>query len=107
MNFETLAIYSAAFGFSIGAYVALRSVILVDLLGLEKLNNAFGLLMLFEGIATFIGPPIVGFLFDVLNSYTPGFILAGAMIALSGFMLFFMPLLQKNVSQNVPQLEMA
>lgn len=55
-NFETLAIYSAVFGFSIGAYVALRSVILVDLLGLEKLNNAFGLLMLFEGIATFIGP---------------------------------------------------
>lgn len=95
-----LAIYAATFGFTIGAYVALRTVILVDLLGLEKLNNAFGLLMLFEGIATFIGPPIVGFLYDVLHSYTPGFLLAGGMIGLSGLILFFMPALQKHISKE-------
>lgn len=44
----------------IGAYVGLTSVILVDLLGLENLTNAFGLLLLFQGIASFIGPPIGG-----------------------------------------------
>lgn len=43
-----------------GAYVSLTSVILVDLLGLEKLTNAFGLLLLFEGVACLIGPPITG-----------------------------------------------
>lgn len=48
-DFKTLAIYSAVFGYTIGGYVALRSVILVDLMGLDKLNNSFGLLMLFEG----------------------------------------------------------
>lgn len=42
-DFQTLAIYAAVFGFTVGGYVALRSVILVDLLGLDKLNNAFGL----------------------------------------------------------------
>lgn len=110
-------VYAAVFGFTVGAYVGLTSVILVDLLGLDKLTNAFGLLLLFQGIATFIGefsrfirhkykwlifvsisfssgPPIVGFLFDVSQSYAPGFLFAGVMIAFSGFILFFIPPLQ-------------
>jgi hypothetical protein len=35
-------------------------VILVDLLGLEKLTNAFGLLCLFRGVASMIGAPLAG-----------------------------------------------
>ena len=57
-EFWGLAVYSAVFGFTIGAYVGLTSVILVDLLGLDNLTNAFGLLLLFQGIASFVGPPI-------------------------------------------------
>lgn len=60
VDFVTLAIYVTVFGFTIGAYVGLTSVILVDLLGLERLTNAFGLLLLFQGIASLVGPPIAG-----------------------------------------------
>lgn len=66
VSFYTLSIYSAVFGFTIGAYVGLTSVILVDLLGLEKLTNAFGILLLFQGIASFTGPPIAGMFIDYL-----------------------------------------
>lgn len=59
-DFYSFAIYGTVFGFTIGAYVGLTSVILVDLLGLDHLTNAFGLLLLFQGIASFIGPPIAG-----------------------------------------------
>ena len=53
------------FGVTSGAYVGLTSVVLVDLLGLDKLTNAFGLLLLFQGIASVIGPPIIGETFDM------------------------------------------
>ena len=53
-------VYCAVFGVTSGAYVGLTSVVLVDLLGLDKLTNAFGLLLLFQGIASVIGPPIIG-----------------------------------------------
>lgn len=43
-----------------GVYVGLTSVVLVDLLGIDKLTNAFGLLLMFQGVATLIGPPIAG-----------------------------------------------
>jgi len=60
MDYTTMVVYAAVFGATIGAYVGLTSVILVDLLGLDKLTNAFGLLLLFQGIASLVGPPIAG-----------------------------------------------
>ena len=53
-------VYAFIFGFTTGAYVGLTSVITVDLFGLDKLTNAFGMLLLFQGIASFIGPPLAG-----------------------------------------------
>lgn len=102
-SFITLAIYACFFGFLIGAYVGLTSVILVDLLGLEKLTNAFGLLLLFQGIASLIGPPMAGSLYTYTLSYSPGFILAGVMIAISGLVLFAIPPLQRRHNQRIAQ----
>ena len=59
-TYTSQAVYCAIFGITSGAYVGLTSVVLVDLLGLDKLTNAFGLLLLFQGIASVIGPPIIG-----------------------------------------------
>ena len=59
-DYTSLAVYSATFGITIGAYVTLNSLVLVDLFGLEQMTNAFGLLLLFQGIASLIGPPIAG-----------------------------------------------
>ncbi|KAF5300320.1 hypothetical protein FQA39_LY11177 [Lamprigera yunnana] len=106
LDFYSLAVYGTVFGFTIGAYVGLTSVILVDLLGLDKLTNAFGLLLLFQGIASLIGPPIAGELYDSLGSYDPGFYVAGFAIAGSGIILFAIPYIQrwqsrKNVLQPV------
>lgn len=63
-DFYSFVIYASVYGFTIGAYVGLTSVILVDLLGLDRLTNAFGLLLLFQGIASFLGPPIAGTVSD-------------------------------------------
>lgn len=41
-------------------FASLRSIIVVELMGLEKLTNAFGLLMMFQGIAAIVGVPIAG-----------------------------------------------
>jgi hypothetical protein len=41
-------------------FASLRSILIVELMGLDKLTNAFGLLLLFQGIAATIGSPIAG-----------------------------------------------
>jgi len=85
-----------------GAYVGLTSVVLVDLLGLDKLTNAFGLLLMFQGIASVIGPPFTGALYDALGNYDAGFYFAGTMIFISGAMLFAIPALQKRLETKKP-----
>ncbi|UYV78759.1 Mct1 [Cordylochernes scorpioides] len=95
VTYNSMVAYSMAFGFTAGAYVSLTSVILVDLLGLDKLTNAFGLLLVFEGLACLIGPPITGWLYDITGSYDPGFVVSGVMIAISGFMLYCIPCLER------------
>merc|ERR1719187_2966770 len=93
--------YAVVFGAMSGAYVGLTSVVLVDLLGMEKLTNAFGLLLMFQGIASLIGPPMCGALFDATGSYDYSFLLAGSMIAISGLMLFFIPCVWKIQARKI------
>ncbi|KAG8176490.1 hypothetical protein JTE90_024919 [Oedothorax gibbosus] len=99
-SYFLMAAYAAVFGATAGTCVSLTSVILVDLLGLEKLTNAFGLLLLFAGVACLIGPPITGWLHDYTGSYDPGFYTSGLMIAIGGLMLFFIPCVQSGVKKR-------
>lgn len=43
-----------------GVYTCLTPIVLVDLLGLDKLSNSFGLVLLFQGIGAVAGPPMAG-----------------------------------------------
>lgn len=61
-------IYTLIFGVTCACFSALRSIIVVDLLGLEKLTNAFGILLLFQGVAAVFGSPLAGKILT-LNCY--------------------------------------
>ena len=63
-------IYAILYGVTSAAYVLLTTLVLADLLGADKFTNAFGLLLLFQGVATFIGPPIVGNCMFPTNKYS-------------------------------------
>lgn len=93
-------IYVNCYGVTSAAYVLLTTLVLADLLGADKFTNSFGLLLLFQGVATFIGPPVVGFMFDAFGTYNEGFILMGIMIALSGLMLYPIPCIQNMLRKG-------
>ncbi|KAG5866395.1 hypothetical protein JTB14_026452 [Gonioctena quinquepunctata] len=80
--------YSVVFGLAISSFASLRSVIVVDLLGLEKLTNAFGLLLLFQGVAAIIGAPLAGAFMESTKSIDACFYLSGAMIFISAVMCY-------------------
>lgn len=59
-SFWSLAAASGAFGFFIAANYSLTCIILVELITLERFTNAYGLLLLVQGIANLVGPPLGG-----------------------------------------------
>ncbi|RXG68736.1 Monocarboxylate transporter 5 [Armadillidium vulgare] len=78
--------YAVVFGFSLAAFASLRSILLVELLGLEKLTNAFGLLLLFQGFAATFGSPIAGAFVDLTQEYKISFYVFGSLFALAGIL---------------------
>jgi len=99
-HFIGQTIYVLCYGVTSAAYVLLTTLVLADLLGADKFTNSFGLLLLFQGVATFGGPPIVGYMFDSSGSYNSGFVLMGAVIALSGVMLYPIPCIKAMLARR-------
>lgn len=83
-TYALMCCYAAFFGVFIAAFIALRSIVMVEMLGLERLNNAYGLTALFQGIAVLIGSPISGALYESTGDFTTSFIFSGILIALGG-----------------------
>jgi MFS transporter, MCT family, solute carrier family 16 (monocarboxylic acid transporters), member 9 len=63
-GFNSLALLSGLFGMFIAANYSLTSIILVELITIEKFTSAYGLLLLVQGIANLVGPPLAGKLFQ-------------------------------------------
>lgn len=59
-TYEMLCVVSGAFGLFIAANYSLTSIILVELITLERFTNAYGLLLLVQGVANLVGPPLAG-----------------------------------------------
>ncbi|KAL4219592.1 hypothetical protein ACF0H5_022165 [Mactra antiquata] len=72
-SFYEFAIISAFYGVLSGTYISQKSVIVVDVLGVEKLSSSVGLLLLFQGVSGLIGPTVGGVFKDELGSYDMAF----------------------------------
>ncbi|KHJ92325.1 hypothetical protein OESDEN_07785 [Oesophagostomum dentatum] len=94
-TFPLQVAYAALFGFIISAYICLTSIVLSDLLGLEKLTNSFGLLVVARGIASLAGSPFAGLVYDITQSYSAAFYFAGFVIVVSGLISCAIPLIHK------------
>lgn len=44
----------------LACFASLRSTMIVELTGLELLTNAFGVLLMFQGVAAAVGSPLLG-----------------------------------------------
>nr|XP_023651618.1 monocarboxylate transporter 5 isoform X1 [Paramormyrops kingsleyae]XP_023651619.1 monocarboxylate transporter 5 isoform X1 [Paramormyrops kingsleyae] len=99
-NYAQLMVYAVFFAVFCGGYMALVLPVLVDLVGVDKVNNSMGFSMFFVGLGCLTGPPLAGFLYDYTQTYDCSFYLAGVCYLLSSVSLFLEPLAQKWKEQN-------
>ena len=93
-TYTALVVMALFYGFFVATFVSLTSIVLVDLLGLDNLTSAFGLLVLFRGLASMIGTPVAGALYDQSQSYDTPFYLAGGFLIISSFISGFIHIIQ-------------
>lgn len=85
-SYEQLSAYCFVYGMCIAAFISLRSIIMVELLGIDKLTNAFGLVIMSQGISSFFGSPIAGLLSDWYGSYNATFYMGGGTLIAAGLL---------------------
>ena len=68
----------------------------MDVLGLEKLTSAFGLLTMFRGVATMLGPPIAGAVYKAASSYSPAFYVASSFLLTAGLISLLADLIRRR-----------
>lgn len=71
-----------------------RTLIIVETLGLDKLTNSVGLLLMFQGITSLIGISFSGYLRGLTGDYKCSFYFAGISLVISGLVLI--PLKEVN-----------
>ncbi|VDM39492.1 unnamed protein product [Toxocara canis] len=96
-NFVALIGYAILFA----AYICLTSIVLADLLGLDRLTNSFGLLVVSRGIASLLGTPIAGVVYDITASYDASFYFAGGLIIFSGIVSCAIPRLHRQKKDKI------
>ncbi|XP_072152547.1 LOW QUALITY PROTEIN: uncharacterized protein [Bemisia tabaci] len=90
-NYWALFATSASFGIFFASNYSFTPTILVELIPLNRFTAAYGLILLCQGIGNLLGPPLAGFVFDVMNVWDYSFYLAGIWIIVSGMLMAFIP----------------
>ncbi|KAG5449036.1 Monocarboxylate transporter 12-B [Clonorchis sinensis] len=85
-TYTGMMFYACFFGFAIAAFIAVRTILIVELIGLDRLSNAFGFLLLFQGIAVVGAPPALGFMYDTFGNFNVTFIFGGIALFVSGLL---------------------
>ncbi|KAI1289986.1 Monocarboxylate transporter 14 [Halotydeus destructor] len=90
-SFTLVLLVCAIFGTFISAYMALTTIIIADLVGLDRLTNGYGLINCIRGIATILGSPVAGVIYDIAGSYDLTFYTAGLLLIASSIVSFCIP----------------
>lgn len=105
-SYMALQLLSAVVGFFSGNW-SLTSYITTQIVGLERLTQAHGILMFFGGFGIVLGPPVVGWFFDWTQSYDLAFYFSGTCVVLGGLTLFLFALPCWDKKKKTPENPMA
>ncbi|XP_039343354.1 monocarboxylate transporter 14 isoform X3 [Mauremys reevesii] len=88
-------------GFSSG-YFSLMPVVTEDLVGIEHLANAYGIIICANGISALLGPPFAGWIYDITQKYDFSFYICGLLYMVGIIVLLIQPCIQKKQSKHQP-----
>uniref|UniRef100_A0A9J7XAQ6 Monocarboxylate transporter 13 n=1 Tax=Cyprinus carpio carpio TaxID=630221 RepID=A0A9J7XAQ6_CYPCA len=89
--YSGLLVVSVVYGFCAGAMTPLAFAVVPEIVGMERMLGALGLLQLIESIGGLLGAPLSGWLKDYTGMYTLSFIAAGSFLVLGMLVTMTLP----------------
>lgn len=86
-NYVWLQICAGLFGLMTACFGTILPQLLIQILDISRLTNAYGFLLIFMAMGTLAGGPLAGALFEATNSYPNSLYLGGACLVFGGLMV--------------------
>ncbi|XP_062850342.1 monocarboxylate transporter 13 [Trichomycterus rosablanca] len=90
-NYAGLLVVSLGYGFCAGAMTPLVFAVVPEIVGMEHMVGALGLLQLIESVGGLLGAPLSGWLRDLTGSYTCSFVVAGGFLIIGTIITATLP----------------
>ncbi|XP_078659195.1 monocarboxylate transporter 13-like [Branchiostoma floridae x Branchiostoma belcheri] len=103
VTYTAMLVHSVVYGFVNGLIIPLTFAVAADLVGTKRLASGIGLLMMAEGIAASLGPPVAGALYDLTGNYNMSFLTAGSSMVLAGVIM--VPVMLSASKEEQPPLD--
>jgi MFS family permease len=104
-NFLTCALYAGLCGFAIAPHMSLMPSVICECVGLDRFSTAFGILFLFRGVTSIIGPPAAGFIKDYTKNYKLAFAIGGIMIIIGAIFHFCVSCVESDLDKDEESVE--
>jgi MFS transporter, OFA family, oxalate/formate antiporter len=85
----TFQLFAVVAGFNYGACLVLYAAEIAHHYGTERMGTVYSTLFLSNAVAAAVGPPLAGKIYDAFGSYTPAFLIFGAISFISIFLFYF------------------
>ena len=76
----SLFVFGACFGFFYGGHAPQLPALIGEILSFKNMGAILGIVSLFWGLGSAIGPFVTGYIFDVTGSYNIGFMISSVLI---------------------------
>ncbi|XP_051788700.1 monocarboxylate transporter 7-like isoform X1 [Erpetoichthys calabaricus] len=99
-SYTSMVALSCFCGFFFGAMISLLITVLIDIVGVSKVDSGLGIAMLLRGFGCLCGPPLAGLLVDATADFGSSFYLTGGALFVSVVFLLLADFFMKRNHQR-------
>lgn len=95
-SYIAISVFCALFGLASGVNNSVTTLLMAEILGVERLMSTYGISLFVNGILQLIGPPICGIWFEYQRSYKTMFMTFGVIFIFGAALWLLMPIINKR-----------
>ncbi|XP_046453404.1 monocarboxylate transporter 12-like [Daphnia pulex] len=99
-TYGALVFFAVMYGLCSSCISVCRPILMGEMLGFDNVNNAFGFVLMFYGLASFIGIPLAGHLYGTYGDYHGTFYFAGSVVFIAGAICYPLACVNRKPSEG-------
>nr|CAH0107194.1 unnamed protein product [Daphnia galeata] len=103
-TYGALVFFAVMYGLCSSCISVCRPILMGEMLGFDNVNNAFGFVLMFYGLASFIGIPLAGHLYGTYGDYHGTFYFAGSVVFIAGAICYPLACVNRKPSEGTQSL---